>query len=113
MTKGEDGDPLDAMALHDTASFPGVVLPCRLMGMLDVDQKGKKGRESNPRLILVPVWHDRLEALQSSNELPVNLKDQIEHFFVSTTFFTGKDAKVKGWAGAKEAERLIRKCACG
>jgi inorganic pyrophosphatase len=56
-TEGDDGDPIDALALHDAATFPGVLLPCRPLGVVDVDQKGKNGgREANPRLILMPLW---------------------------------------------------------
>jgi hypothetical protein len=51
-TRGEDGDPLDAMALHDAATYPGVVLPCRVLGMVEVTQNGKTGRESNPRYLV-------------------------------------------------------------
>ena len=51
-TKAEDGDPVDALAIHDSATFPGVVLPCRALGVVDVSQKGDNGREENPRLIL-------------------------------------------------------------
>jgi inorganic pyrophosphatase len=50
-TIAEDGDPLDALAVHDSATFPGVVLPCRPLGVVDVTQKGEQGREDNPRLI--------------------------------------------------------------
>jgi inorganic pyrophosphatase len=28
-TIAEDGDPLDALAVHDSATYPGVILPCR------------------------------------------------------------------------------------
>ena len=41
-TRGEDGDPVDGLAIHDGGTYPGVVLFCRLLGMVDVDQKAKK-----------------------------------------------------------------------
>ena len=47
-TKAEDGDPVDALAIHDSATFPGVVLPCRALGVVDVSQKGDNGRERKP-----------------------------------------------------------------
>src|SRR6185503_10743895 len=53
-TKCEDGDPLDALGIHDSATYPGVVLPCRPLGVVEVSQKSKSGREQNPRLILMP-----------------------------------------------------------
>jgi inorganic pyrophosphatase len=53
-TRAEDGDPADALAIHDSATFPGVVLPCRALGVVDVSQKADNGREYNPRLILMP-----------------------------------------------------------
>ena len=33
-TKGEDGDPIDALALHEGATYPGVVLRCRPLGVI-------------------------------------------------------------------------------
>jgi hypothetical protein len=50
----EDGDPLDALAVHDSATYSGGILPCRALGVVAVTQKGKHGREDNPRLILMP-----------------------------------------------------------
>jgi len=107
-THGEDGDPVDALAVHDTATYPGVFLPCRILGMVEIDQKGEKGREKNPRLILMPTWHDRLGKLAKASGLPRQLREEIEQFFLSATFFTGKDPKVNGWRGPKAAEKLIR-----
>src|SRR5882724_9016683 len=38
-TRGEDGDPLDALILNEDAStWPGVVVPVRLLGVLRIDQ---------------------------------------------------------------------------
>jgi inorganic pyrophosphatase len=43
-TKGEDGDPLDVLVLHDAATAPGLVLRCKIIGVLEVlqNEKGKK-----------------------------------------------------------------------
>ena len=37
-TKGEDGDPIDALILHDAATSPGLVLKCKIIGVLEVLQ---------------------------------------------------------------------------
>lgn len=106
-TIADDGDPFDALAVHDSATYPGVILPCRPLGVVDVTQKGKHGREDNPRLIVMPTWHDRLGDLEKASGLPDPLKGEIEQFFVSATFFTGKDVRIEGWRGHKAALKLI------
>jgi inorganic pyrophosphatase len=109
-TKCEDGDPLDALAIHDSATYPGVVLPCRPLGVVDMSQKSKSGREQNPRLILMPIWHDRMGEFEKASGLPNRLKEEIEQFFVSATFFTGKDPRIEGWRGPKPAAKLVDSC---
>src|SRR5262249_53967235 len=51
-TRGGDGDALDALAIHDTATFPGVMLNCRVLGMLELEQAStdKQKRELNNRV---------------------------------------------------------------
>jgi inorganic pyrophosphatase len=108
-TEGEDGDPLDALAIHDSATYPGVILPCRVLGVINLTQNSGKGREANPRFILLPVWHDRFGELTRAAELPGRLKAEIEQFFLSTDFFTGKDPVIDGWKGPNAAEKEIRR----
>jgi inorganic pyrophosphatase len=52
---------LDVLIVHEGATYPGVVLPCRPLGVIEIDQKdeGSKG-ESNDRVIVMPSWHDQL-----------------------------------------------------
>jgi len=107
-TKSEDGDPLDALAVHDSSTYPGVVLPCRALGVVDVSQKGEKGREENPRLIVMPSWHERMGEFEKATGLPERLREEIEQFFLSATFFTGKDAKIEGWRGPKAALGVVK-----
>ncbi|HEY1862512.1 MAG TPA: inorganic diphosphatase [Roseiarcus sp.] len=49
-TKADDGDPLDAMVIHDGTTFPGVVVICRVIGILQIEQRSKNKSERNDRL---------------------------------------------------------------
>ena len=53
-TSAADGDPLDAMIFSDVSTYPGVVVECRVLGVLCLEQKAKHGkeRERNDRLLL-------------------------------------------------------------
>ena len=44
-TKAEDGDPADVLVLMDEPAFPGCLLKCRLVGIIEGEQ-GKIGRAS-------------------------------------------------------------------
>jgi len=109
-TQCDDGDPLDALAIHDTGTYPGVVLCCKPLGVVDLIQKGNSGVEENPRLIVMPTWHERMGEFEKAIGLPDRLKQEIEQFFLSATFFTSKDAKVTGWRGPKAAMKLVENC---
>src|ERR1700726_1484220 len=62
-TKAEDGDPLDVMMVHDTPSFPGLVAPCQIIGVLEIEQHAKGRKERNDRLFAVPVRSHREDEL--------------------------------------------------
>jgi hypothetical protein len=53
-TKADDGDPLDIMVIHDAATFPGVVLACRVIGILQIEQKSKGKRSATTACSLCP-----------------------------------------------------------
>ena len=56
-TRASDGDPVDAIVLADAPTFPGVVMCCRPLALLEVEQNAKQGggRERNDRIIAEPV----------------------------------------------------------
>ena len=54
-TKAEDGDPLDVLIVHDAATYPGLVLKCKPIGVLEVVQSSKDGNERNDRVFVVPI----------------------------------------------------------
>jgi inorganic pyrophosphatase len=41
-TKAEDGDPTDALVLMDEPAFPGVLVKCLVIGVIEGQQDKKK-----------------------------------------------------------------------
>jgi len=110
-TLAADGDPVDALALHSASSYPGVVLPCRLLGMVELMQKDNKGKpQVNNRLITTPAWHESLTHVDDARDLPRQIREQLEQFFVSVTALTGKKVKVNGWSNSRKALQFLRSC---
>jgi inorganic pyrophosphatase len=108
-TKGSDGDPVDALVLHAGSTYPGVVLSCRLLGVVEMDEDDEQGqRQRNDRLIVRPCWPDQLGEFQQASDLPARLREEVEQFFLSTTFFSAKNAKVLDWKGPKEASAMVK-----
>ena len=106
-----DYDPeLDVFVLTDAPSFPGVIIECRLVGVLRLEENAKKRRQRNDRLIAVPVADPKVaDGCEDVGDLPERLRDEMEQFFLSTTFFTHKRATVRGWKGHKAAAKLVRR----
>jgi inorganic pyrophosphatase len=108
-TKAEDGDPLDVLVIHDAQTYPGVVLRCRPVGILGVEQKSKGKKERNDRIFAVP---DRslLEAdLEDIRHLPARAQEELEKFFVATNALEDKELKFLGWRGPNHAVKTIKR----
>jgi inorganic pyrophosphatase len=102
-TRAADGDPVDAMVVFDAPTYPGVVICCRPLAVLEVEQNAKEGgRQRNDRIIVAPV-----SAKRSSTALSPRVRDELAAFFVSATLFEDKDIRVLGWGDAPAAEALI------
>lgn len=109
-TRTADGDPIDAMILWDGTSYPGVVVPCRTLGVLKVEQTnpGSKARERNDRVMVLPVKALRQNDVQTVLDLSDRWRAELERFFLASVAFEGKDPAVLGWDGPLEADELIR-----
>ena len=114
-TQAADGDPLDAMLIWDTPTFPGVVVPSRAIGLVEVDQRKKtgRGRERNDRIFAVPVKAPRMDHIRTARDLPVRQRRELEEFFLQATALTGKDVRILGWSGRVAALQLIRRSRMG
>jgi inorganic pyrophosphatase len=105
-TRAADGDPIDAMILNDVPTYPGILVRCRPIGMVELVQRESGGKpELNNRIVLLPQWRDA--RLEEASDLPAEVRAQVENFFVSTAKFTDKQVRIKGWASARKAMRFI------
>ena len=110
-TKADDGDPLDAMIFWETPTFPGLVVPCRALGVLEIDQRrsGGRRRERNDRILFVPQDDDRTRGLTDIRQLAKRRRDELATFFRQVTAFTNKDVRILGWKGRRVAEALLKR----
>lgn len=109
-TEGPDKDPLDAMVLWDLSTHPGVIVPCRALGLLQLEQDGQAGaRIRNDRLLALPLEAPRYEGAKDIFELPERLRDELEKFFVDAVFFARKNPRILGWEGAEAAEAWVER----
>ncbi|MFP4154078.1 MAG: inorganic diphosphatase [Halothiobacillaceae bacterium] len=105
-TLSDDGDPVDVLVVTPEPLMPGSVIRCRPVGMLKMtDEAGV-----DAKLIAVP--HGKLTPLydhvQSPEDLPPLLLDQIRHFFEQyKALEPGKWVKVEGWEGVEAAHAEI------
>ncbi len=108
-TEADDGDPLDVMILHDAATFPGLVLTCKIIGVLQVEQRsnGKKS-ERNDRIFAVPRGSHAEKDFSDVRELTSAMREELEKFFIATDELEDKQLKILGWKGPKVALKAIK-----
>ena len=102
-TWGLDDDPLDAMVCVTEPTFPGCIIPVKaiaLFRMTDDDDQDDK-------VLCVPHDDPNWNMLETLNDLPDRLQDEIEHFFSIYKQPEGKHVKVDGWFPREQALQVI------
>ena len=105
-TLSGDGDPVDVLVITPYALVPGVVVPCRALGILKMeDEAGMDGKvlavPTNKVLGMYSAWKN----IEDVN--PARLK-ALSHFFEHyKDLEDGKWVKVLGWEGIDEAHKDI------
>src|SRR5918912_814724 len=102
-THGEDGDALDAMVCVSEPTFPGCVIPVKPIALFKMeDDKG-----IDDKILCVPLQDPAWNTLNSLDDLPDQLRDEIAHFFSVYKDLEQKTVRVDGWHSRKEAEDEI------
>jgi inorganic pyrophosphatase len=105
-TIAEDGDPVDVLVITPFALQPGVVVPCRPLGILHMDDEaGGDGKIlAVPTEKILPMYAN----IQSLDDVPELLRKQIQHFFEHyKDLEKGKWVKVTGWGDIEAAKNEV------
>jgi inorganic pyrophosphatase len=109
-TKGEDGDPLDVIVISEFNSFPGIIITCRIIGGIKAEQsedKDSKKMIRNDRFLAIPKCSSIFQDVDKLDDLPKQVIDELEEFFVDYNKLEGKKFKALEKISVKEVERLI------
>jgi inorganic pyrophosphatase len=105
-TISDDGDPVDALVITPFPLYPGVVVSCRPIGVLMMDDEAG----GDAKLLAVP--EDRILSIYTHWQKPEDMNElrlnQIQHFFEHyKDLEKGKWVKIKGWEGPEAAKQEI------
>jgi len=104
-TLAADGDPLDALVLVDTPSFPGCVLKVRPIGVLEMTDQGV----NDEKILCVGDGNPRYTDVWNYSDVYPHVLKEMTHFFSIYKDLEGKRVEVKGWRDAAVARAKISK----
>jgi inorganic pyrophosphatase len=108
-TKAADGDPLDVLVLLDELSWPGCIIKCKLIGVMEATETEKNKTRRNDRLIATANASDKYNKIKDLKEMDPYLAEEIENFFNTYNNLQKKEFKVIDRKGPEVAKELIKK----
>jgi inorganic pyrophosphatase len=84
-------------------------MSCRVIGVLQIEQKSKGKSERNDRLFAVPRRSHAEQGLRDVRDLSRPTQQELEKFFNATDELEDKRLEIIGWKGRKLRYRRSRK----
>src|ERR1700720_2115561 len=107
-TKGGDGDPLDVLVLMDEPAFPGCVLKCRVIGVIEGEQGNKKKKERYDRLVAIEQRNHSWADIKQIRDLGDEFCRELEEFFINYHGLSDEKFRVIAVKGPNAARELIK-----
>lgn len=107
-TEADDGDPIDVLVLMDEPAFPGCVLKCRVIGVIEGEQFDKKEKQRNDRIIAIEQDAHSFADIKQMKDLGKHFQEELEEFFVNYHKLSGEQFRVLGVKGPDAARKLIK-----
>lgn len=101
-----DGDELDALVISDHSFLPGVCVPVRVIGAMEMIDDG----ETDTKLITVIDCDQRFKHINKMTDLNEHLLKEIKNFFETYKLLQGKNVLVKGFRDEAWAEKEYNEC---
>ena len=105
-TLAPDGDPCDILVLIAGATYPGVVIEARPIGLLRmVDDQGQ-----DDKVLSVAASDPNYMHVNTLADLPPHTLRELEHFFLTYKNLEAKDVASQGWEVKEAAHAFIEAC---
>jgi inorganic pyrophosphatase len=102
-TLTEKGSALDAMVCVSAPTFPGIVIPVKVVGVFRTrDEAGQ-----DDKLLCVPQEDPNWNEMEELEDVPASLRTEIEHFWAIYKEPEGKPVEIQGWADRDTALEII------
>ncbi len=101
-----DGDELDVLVIADQAFQPGVNVPTRILGAMEMIDGG----ETDTKLIGVIDCDPRYNQMQKLSDVPEHLLLEIKDFFQTYKNLQKKKVVIKGFQDEKWAQKEYAEC---
>ena len=105
-TLAPDGDPLDILVVCSEPTFPGCMVPARVLGYLEMIDGGK----TDYKLISVVDCDPRYDDIQELSDLPSFMLKEIANFFANYKVLQNVPVEVGDYHTKAEAVRIIADC---
>lgn len=105
-TLAPDGDPLDILVIATEPTFPGCVVPARVLGYLATTDRGKE----DYKLISVIDCDPRYANVHQLRDLPEFVLKEISNFFQNYKVLQGITVEVGDYYPMEDAIRVIEEC---
>jgi inorganic pyrophosphatase len=107
-TLAEDGDPTDVLVLMDEPAYPGCLIKCRPVGIIEGKEGKKKDWERNDRIVAIEQQNHTYAHVKHIDDLGKKFVKELEDFFVNYHELSGKEFRVIDVRGPGEAKRRIK-----
>lgn len=105
-TLARDGDPLDILVIGTEPTYPGCVVPARVIGYLAMLDNG----DEDYKLISVVNCDPRYDNVHTLDDISSFILEEIKNFFENYKKLQKIDVEVGNYHSKEEAIELIEEC---
>lgn len=107
-TLADDGDPVDVLVLSSKPVVPGIVIPSRPIGMLEMEDEA--GIDNKIIAVAMDKVDPKFKDYNDASDIPEETKKELKYFFENyKKSEPGKWVKLKEWKGKEEALADIKR----
>jgi inorganic pyrophosphatase len=107
-TLADDGDPVDVLVLMDEPAFPGCLLKCQPVGIIEGEQRGADRKERNDRIVAIELGNHSYAHIKHIQDLGKTFVKELEEFFVNYHDLSGESYRILDVKGPHAAKRRLR-----